>query len=341
MKFHKSGTCSLLLACLVAWTGMTGADALADERLNGFLKRAVDRAQPRTVKIFGASVGRVEGYGTGIMVSDDGMILTGNGVFLNGFNTRVTLHNGRTYPARVVRRDTSLQLALLKIEAATPDYFELKKEPLAQKGDWVIAISNAFKVAERAEPLSVTLGVLSLETRLTSRRREREVIYDGELYLIDCITSNPGAAGGAVVTADGQLVGMIGKLIESRETNTRINYAVPARLLAAFVAGKTSPSTGEPSTQPKKGKPADLGIVLFSLGGRKSPAFVDRVKRGSAAQKAGIRSDDLVVTLSGRTISHAADYQAALAALSAGEKTVIVVKRRTQLKRFEIIADEK
>jgi serine protease Do len=311
-----------------------------DDRLNGFLKKAVDDAQARTVKIFGASVGRVEGYGTGIIVSNDGLVITGNGVFLNGLSTRVTLSNGKTYPAKVVRKEPNLQLALLKIDASTPDYFKLSDGPVAQKGDWVIAVSNAFKVAERAEPLSVTLGILSLDTHLTAKRRETEVIYDGQLYLIDCVTSNPGAAGGAVVTSDGKLVGVIGKLIESKETNTRMNYAVPSNLLAQFLAGKASSSKRIPASSPQ-GKPGDLGIVLFALGGRKSPAFVDRVKRGSAAQKIGIRSDDLIVILAGKTISNATDYKSVLGTLVAGKKTVIVVKRRNQLKRFEIVPDEK
>ena len=325
-----------LLTCLFAFSSV----AIADERLNGFLKKAVDHAQPRTVKIFGASVGRVEGYGTGILVSNDGLIITGNGVFLNGYNTRVTLANGKSYPAKVVRKDPNLQLALLKISAKTPAFFELSEKPVAEKGDWVIAISNAFKVAERAEPLSVTLGVLSLDTKLTAKRRESEVIYDGDLYLIDCVTSNPGAAGGAVVNSDGKLVGMIGKLIESKETNTRMNYAVPAGRLAQFVAGKISdPSTTTTNTVNKN--PGELGITLFALGGRKSPAFVDRVKRGGPAQKAGIRSDDLIVTLAGKTISNAADYKTVLATLVAGEQTVIVVKRRNQLKRFDITPDKK
>lgn len=312
----------------------------ADERLNGFLQNAVKHAAPRTVKIFGASVGRVQGYGTGIIVSDDGLIVTGSGVFLNGYSTRVTLADGRTFPTKVIRKDPNLKLALLKIEAKTPQYFRLEKEPVAQKGDWVIAISNAFKVAERAEPLSVTLGVLSLQTKLTAKRRETEVIYDGELYLIDCVTSNPGAAGGAVVTTDGKLVGMIGKLIESTETNTRMNYAVPAPLIADFLAGKTSKSSSSSQLTESK-NPGELGIVLFALGGRKSPAFVDRVRRGSAAQKAGIRADDLVVTLAGQTISNATDYKNVLKTLTAGEQTVIVVKRRNQLKRFEVIPDAK
>jgi len=342
MRHHlKRSIANLSIFVALATTLLVGKDSLADERLNGFLKKAVDIAQPKTVKIFGASVGRVEGYGTGIIVSKDGHIITGNGVYLNGFSTRVTLNNGETYPVKVLRRDSNLQLALLKIDASTPDFFELSETPAAEKGDWVIAVSNAFKVAERAEPLSVTLGILSLETKMTAKRRGTEVIYDGQLYLIDCITSNPGAAGGAVVTADGELVGMIGKLIESKETNTRMNYAVPEKLLARFFAGKPSESTQSNASPKSNSKPADLGITLFSLGGRKSPAFVDRVRRGSAAKKAGIRTDDLIVTLAGQTISNSTDYKNVLATLVPGEKTVIVVKRRNSLERFDIVPDEK
>lgn len=342
MRYHlKSSMAIWSMLVLVATTLFVVNQSTADERLNGFLKKAVDIAQPKTVKIFGASVGRVEGYGTGIIVSKDGHIITGNGVYLNGYSTRVTLNNGETFPVKVIRRDPNLQLALLKIDTSTPDFFELGETPSAQKGDWVIAISNAFKVAERAEPLSVTLGILSLETKMTAKRRGTEVIYDGQLYLIDCITSNPGAAGGAVVTAEGKLVGMIGKLIESQETNTRMNYAVPEKLLARFLAGKSSESTQANDVPKSNSALADLGITLFALGGRKSPAFVERVRRGSAAKKAGIRTDDLIVTLAGQTISNATDYRSVLATLVPGEKTVIVVKRRNSLERFDIVPDDK
>ena len=87
--------------------------------------------------------------------------------------------------------------------------------------------------------------------------------------------------------------------------------------------------------------PGDLGLTLFTLGGRKSPAFVDRVRRGGPAYKAGIRSDDLIVTLAGKTISNSSDYKEVLKSVVAGEKTVIVVKRRNQLKRLEIVPDKK
>jgi S1-C subfamily serine protease len=156
----------------------------------------------------------------------------------------------------VLQQNARLQLALLKIDAETPEYFELSAEPVARKGDWILAINNAFKVADGPEPLSVNLGVISLRTRLQLRRGVQDFSYDGDVLLIDAITSNPGAAGGAVVTADQRLAGMIGKVIESTSTNTRLNYAVPSDLLAQFVVGKLA---DEPVASVARGKAVPQG----------------------------------------------------------------------------------
>ena len=119
-------------------------------------------------------------------------------------------------------------MALLKISPTEElDCFSLSDSDVGQKGDWVIALSNAFKVASKSEPVSAMIGVISLRSSIEARLNQRDVAYKGPLVLIDAITSNPGASGGAVVTFDGDLVGMVGKLINSSETNTRLNYAVP------------------------------------------------------------------------------------------------------------------
>ena len=146
----------------------------------------------------------------------------------------------REHIATILKRDRETQLSLLKIQAVTPSFFELSADSVGKKGDWVIALSNAFKVADKDEPVSAMLGVISLRTTMEARLTKRDVAYRGELVLIDAITSNPGASGGAVITPDGRLVGIVGKIINSSETNTRLNYAVPTQVLHEFVAGKAS-----------------------------------------------------------------------------------------------------
>ncbi len=243
-----------------------------------------------------------------------------------------------TLPAQIVRRSQTLQVALLKIEATTPDFFDVPEKPVAGKGDWILAISNAFKVADGAEPLSVNIGILSLRTRLDARRGFNDFPYDGDVYLYDAITSNPGAGGGAVVNSEGKLVGMVGRVIEGKTTNTRLNYAVPADMLKKFLAGEEAPpSTPESTNTATK---AELGIRLFGLGGRKSPAYIDRVLPGSAAAGAGLKTDDLVVSIAGQVVRDGGDFKRVADTLRPGVEITIEVKRKSALLSIKLTPGE-
>lgn len=253
--------------------------------------------------------------------------MTAQGVYLAGENLRVTLPDGTTHQATIVRRSQEFQSALLKIEASTPDYFDLAEPALAEQGDWVLAVSNAFKVADGAEPLSVNIGVAGLRLKLDARRGVLDFPYEAEALLYDAITSNPGAAGGAVVSAEGKLVGMIGRVIEAKSTNTRLNYAVPADLLAKFVRNDQT----TPAVVVSPGTKADLGIRLFALGGRKSPAYVDRILPGSPAALAGLKSDDLIVSIAGQVVRDAGEFQRISLSLPVGQEVVVEVKRKNEL----------
>lgn len=306
-----------------------------DERpAANWLSHAIDYAQSRTVKVYGAGAGRVNSYASGVIVSPEGLIVTMQGVFLDGDQVRVALPDGRLVTASVLRRDRQYQLALLRISTETPDYFELSDDPVGQKGDWVVALSNAFMVAEREEPMSVTLGVISLITSIEARLNKDNIAYQGELVLIDAITSNPGAGGGAVVLSDGRLVGMIGKVINSSETNTRLNYAVPSRILKRFVSGE--PLAEEISRAPSGDMRPTLGIEIFKHGGKGGPAYVDRIETEGPAVAAGLKPDDMLVTLGGEKIGSVRDYERVLPTLSIGSETVVVVKRGQELLRLSI-----
>ena len=252
---------------------------------------------------------------------------------MDGQQVRVVTSDGQSHKASILKRDREHQLSLLQITSETPQYFKILKEEVGEKGDWVIAVCNAFKVADKQEPLSATLGVISLRTSMEARLNSRDVAYRGDLVLIDQITSNPGAAGGAVITPAGKLVGLVGKIINSSETNTRLNYAIPNSVLFEFLN-----SDGQTDNVAKEQKVVvELGIKLFSHGGRNSPAYIDRVKRGSPAHIAKLKADDLLISLAGEKIGNVKDYQAALKMLRPNEEAIVVVKRGAELKRFSIL----
>lgn len=305
----------------------------------GFFQKLSADAQPKMVKVFGAGAGRVDSFATGIIVSDDGKIITTQGVFLDGREVRVVTSDGVSHPATILRRNRVSQMALLKIDRGTPEYFELSSDPVGEKGDFVVALTNAFKVADHEEPLSATAGVISLRSTIQAWLNKRDLAYAGELVLIDCITSNPGAGGGAVIMGDGNLVGMVGKVINSSETNTRLNYAIPSSVLLEFVNGTLKEETQKDTVQ--AGGNADLGIVLFKLGGRSDPAYVDRVRRGTPARDVGLKPDDMIVQLGGEKTATVKAYEEALGKLRAGEEIFIIVKRGQEVKRIAITPTEK
>ena len=304
------------------------------------LQTTIVQAQPAMVKVFGAKAGKVEGNATGFAISPDGLLLTSQGVFLDGKQVRVVLADGSSHTATVLKRDRDRQLALLKIEAKLPKWFDLSEQPIVQQGDWVIAICNAFKVADKAEPISATLGIVSLESEMQAKLTKRDYAFRGELFLIDAITSNPGAAGGAVLSVDGRLAGMVGKIINSSETNTRLNYAIPCNVLHAFVNGDTlaAADNAKDAASPVANQEiGELGIQVFLLGGRKSPAYVDRVKRGSPAAEAGMKADDVIISIDGEKISSVKDFQDTIKTLVVGEEVLLIYKRANDLVRQKLI----
>jgi serine protease Do len=326
-------------ALFVALACLAPATALADENDSVFAE-ALSSAQPRCVKLYGAGTNVEAGYATGLIVSDDGLILTAQGIYLAGDRLRAVLADGSAYDTTLVRRSEPLQAALLKIDAKTPDYFPLAKEPIGEKGDWVLAVSNLFKVAANKEQLSANLGVISLRTRVDARHRTQDVPYDAEMLLVDAITSNPGASGGAVIDMDGRLVGMIGKLLESKNTNTRINYAVPADLLYKFVRNEPieAVATNPPPTSTGGGK-ATLGVRMFTFAGKRSPAYVDGIVPGSPAATIGLKRDDLIMQIDGETVRNLRDYERIVETLRPGAEVTIIVKRKQDVLSFQITPD--
>ncbi|MCG8585981.1 MAG: S1C family serine protease [Pirellulales bacterium] len=319
---------------LIAQASTVVAQVPADKESSDLFQTAINTAQQRTAKIYGASVGRQKGYATGIIVSGDGKVLTAQGVFLSGSSIRVVLPDGSVYLAKVLKRDDSVQAALLQLvtgdgnPVTTPNFFEINKECPADKGDWLLAVTNLFKVADGPERLSVNLGIVSLRTMLDAKRGTQDIPYHGEVLLIDAITANPGAPGGAAVTADGQLAGMVGRRFESKTTGTALNYVVPSDALYSFV---NDGGIDEPVVVDKPKATGDTGIRLFTLAGKRAPAYIERVKQGSSADQAGLRKDDLVLSVGGEIIRNVRHFQEIAKELPAGEEVIIIVKRGTRI----------
>jgi serine protease Do len=306
------------------------------DHVGGPFADAIGAAQQRVVKLYGGGFGRERGYGSGAVISSDGKIVTTLSVLLESPTLRAVLPDGRRFPARVIHRDEVRQLALLQIEAGDLAFFELGSSEHLKTGDWVIAAANPFKVADGPEPVSIAVGLFSGRAELSARRRTQDFAYEGPVLMTDIIVATPGSAGGALVDARGRLVGLIGKAVVSKNTNTWANYALPVEEVAAFLNDTTAPDTTLGNEVAAEQARPDLGIRLFDVGGRARPAYVERVRRDSPAWQVGIRPNDLIVSVAGKPINSCDEFYRVRGSLRVGEQVTVVIKRGDELKTIDL-----
>jgi serine protease Do len=325
-------TRGIALGLLAMSVLLTPSAAAQSPEVTGPLAEAMRAAIERVVKVHGGSLGRQEGYGSGVLVSEDGRVLTVLSSLLDAPALRVVLPDGRRLPARVLARDERRQLALLQVEATGLPFFRLENSSDLQVGDWVVSAANPFRVAAGPEPVSVSAGVFAGRTNLDARRRAQEFAFTGEVLLTDLITATPGTPGGALVDARGRLVGLLGKRVISRRTNTWLNYAVPveeaAAMLDEFGRGELNARTTGSEGEGLAGvTPVRLGIRLFDVGGRTQLAYVERVRPGSVARTAGVRPGDLVLAVDDTPVSSCDELEALLKPYGVGDEVDLLLKR--------------
>jgi serine protease Do len=313
-----------------------------DVRANAFAG-VIDKALPAVVKIYGAGAGsRVAHFGTGVLVSAEGHILTLYSAMLtedlaSGIQPKVVLADGREFKARVHFRSRALEAAMIKIEAAGLPYLTPADSDKVRPGHWMVMIGNAFNLAGGNESPSVNLGVLSAvvdKLDASVRIGAGDYRYQGRAFITDA-NNNPGSYGGPMLTIAGEWVGLTGRIVASNLTNTQINYGVPINDLKEFLAAGLARKTPAPDSDFKpSGKPAVRpvvagyhGIHLFADGGQLAKPFVDRLERRSPAREAGLRADDLIVYVDATLVQTVEQFRTAMSRLPAGADVVLTVER--------------
>jgi S1-C subfamily serine protease len=297
------------MTVLLIVLGSAGMILRADQAHGAGLVDTIHAIEPKIAKIYGAGGFQgLESYQSGIVISPEGHVLTVWSYVLDTDEVQVTLSDGRRFKATVLGADPRLELAVLKIDATGLPHFDLATASAAEPGTRVLAFSNLFGVASGDEQASVLHGIVAGKPRLEARRGVFETTYKGPVYVVDAMTNNPGAAGGALTDYDGRLLGMLGKELRNAVSNTWLNYAIPVDQMTATVdeirSGKfVRKSTDEPSQKPEKALSLDLlGLVLVPDVLERTPPFVDAIRPDSPAAGADLRPDDLVLFVNDRLV---------------------------------------
>lgn len=260
---------------------------------------------------------RMRGMGSGVIVSNDGYILTNNHVVDSADDIRVETTDGHTYPARVVGVDEPTDLALLKVEAANLHQMALGDSDAVNVGDVVLAVGNPLGVGQ-----TVTMGIISAKGRSTS-------VGDGsyEDFLQTDAPINHGNSGGALVNLQGELVGINSQIMSDNGGNIGIGFAIPANM-ARHVMDQLR-SSGRVTR-------AQLGVTIqpvtedmaASLGLKEaSGAIVSSVASGSAAERAGIRQGDVIKSYNGVAVRDTNSLRNRVADTTPGSAATVIVIR--------------
>lgn len=326
----RANSCRLRWAVQIcAAVLLTVGSALAQDTIAPLTGRACDSV----VKLYGPKVGRDHGYGTGVLVSSNGQILTSLSLLVSLQGVKVVLADGRHFEATLDRVDEARQLALLKIDAKNLPHLTPQPSAELQQGDTVIALGNWFKIADGREPVSACKGILGLRTPIDAMRLAQETEIHGDVLVLDALTANPGSAGGPLLDVQGRFIGLVGKVIESASTNTRINFAIPGEELIAFLGSESvRPTTASTApTGPANAARPYVGIRLSKLGYRQVSAYVERVSPNSPAAKAGVHPDDLILAIDGRRVRDVPSYEEIVSRLMPGQSVEFSIKRGSEV----------
>ncbi len=290
-----------------------------------FIKGA-NKATPAVVYIKASSKGSGEYWwggggtgsstGSGVILSEDGYIVTNNHVIEDADNFEVTLNDNRTYDAKIIGTDPSTDLALLKIKdkGALP-FLQFADSDQTFIGEWVLAVGNPFNLTS-----TVTAGIISAKGRNISILNDQYAI---ETFIQTDAVVNPGNSGGALVNTNGDLVGINTAIITKSGGYEGYSFAVPSNLVKKVIndlkeygevqrgflgvdIGEVSPEMAE-----RLGLSAAEGILI------------SYVRKNTGAEEGGLKKNDVINSINGVQVKSVPELQEQVARFRPGDKIKI------------------
>ena len=259
------------------------------------------------------------GSGSGVIIREDGYIVTNNHVIDGATKIEVTLNSNQTYPATLVGTDPATDVALLKIEANGLPFIPFGDSDKLRLGEWVIAIGSPYDLRS-----TITAGIVSAKGRSMPN-------YTGEFKIESFIQTdaavNPGNSGGALVDKAGNLVGINTAIISQTGSYTGYSFAVPSNIVKKIVYDLLDFGSV---------KRAVLGITMQSIDDKIAKelklsslngVYIVEVSKSGAADKAGVKSGDVLVAIDSTKITTPSSVQEIVSRFSPGDKAELTVIR--------------
>ena len=268
------------------------------------------------------------GSGSGVIIREDGYIVTNNHVIEGATKIEVTLNNNQTYQATLVGTDPATDVALLKIEANGLPVVPFGDSDKLRLGEWVIAIGSPYDLRS-----TITAGIVSAKGRSMPN-------YSGEFKIESFIQTdaavNPGNSGGALVDKAGNLVGINTAIISQTGSYAGYSFAVPVNIVKKIVYDLMDYGSVQRAV---------LGITMQEIDDKiaeelklssRNGVYIVEVSKSGAADKAGIKAGDVLIAIDSTMLTNSASVQEAVSRFSPGDEAVVTVIRDGKQKKLDV-----
>ncbi len=277
------------------------------------------------------------GFGSGVIISKDGYIVTNNHVIDGADEISVKLNDNREFVGRIIGTDPATDLALVKIEGDNFPTLPVGDSDNLKVGEWVLAVGNPFNLTS-----TVTAGIVSAKARTLG-------VYNGgiESFIQTDAPINQGNSGGALVNVKGELIGINSVLSSPTGSFAGYGFAIPTSIMTKVVADLKQYGTvqrallgikgsslsndryiNEQVNEELKKKAAELGVVEGVL--------IAEIIEGGSASGADIKVDDVIIGIDGKTVRNMADLQEALARHRPGDKVKVKLIRAKKERTVDV-----
>ena len=259
------------------------------------------------------------GTGSGVIITEDGYIVTNNHVIQDATELEVTLNNNKSYKAKLVGTDSKMDIALLKIEADVKlPYTFFGDSDEIKVGEWVLAVGNPYNLNS-----TVTAGIISAKAR--------NLANDGiQSFIQTDAAVNPGNSGGALVNTRGELIGINTMISSPTGSYTGYSFAVPSNITRKIIEDLMQFGNVQRGVLGIEGGEMNSNYAK-EIGVKETQGFyINKVTKNSGAEKAGLQKGDIIVQLDDKKINGFAELTA-----------YINTKRPNDVVQVRIIRDEK
>lgn len=271
--------------------------------------------------------------GSGVIISDDGYIVTNNHVVRDASEIEVVLNDKRTYKAQVIGLDPTTDLALLKVEEKELPYIPFGNSDDLKVGEWVLAVGNPFNLNS-----TVTAGIVSAKGRNINILQEEFAI---ESFIQTDAAVNPGNSGGALVNTEGALIGINTAIASTTGSYAGYSFAVPANIVSKVVSDLMEYGTVQRAFIGVSIRDIDASLADATGIRVQDGVYVMGLSDGGAAADAGIEAGDIITSVGNSPTRNVPELQEIVARYRPGDQVSVNVLRDGKQKTLPVVLRNK